>query len=123
MTRRLAVGYLAAQAVAVPLWWAALEVSPGFRSWFELGDPAVLQSFLWPDIGFALASGAAAVLARRPAGLVLAAVTLGAVGYSTVMTFGHVLASGSGALGAVAMTLATLGTLASLQRLRREDGS
>lgn len=118
---RLAVWYFTMQGVAVPLWWSALAVWPAFRTLFELGERGVLQAFLVPDTAFALASLVAAGLLRREhrAGPAVAGVTTGAVGYSTVMTFGHVLVHGQGVVGAVAMTLATGGSAVSLHAVLR----
>lgn len=118
---RPAAAWFALQGLAVPAWWAALAVWPAFRAVFELGEREVLQSFLVPDVAFALASLLAARLtaAGHPAAVAVAGITTGAVGYSTVMTFGHVLASGEGALGAVAMTLATLASAVALRSVPR----
>ena len=118
---RPAGAYLLLQGVAVAVWWSALSASEVFRAWFELGDRTVLDGYLLPDVAFAAASVAAGVLAvrGRPSAVVLAATTLGAVLYSTLSTFAHVAASGSGTIGAVAMTGASAGTGAALLVLRR----
>ncbi|MEW1958969.1 hypothetical protein [Kineococcus sp. NPDC059986] len=111
-TRALAAGYLAAQAVAVPVWWTGLAVSPSFRRRFELGDPAVLDSFARGDVVLALTSAAAAVLVRagHPAAAPVAGVVTAVVGWSTVRTLRCAAASRSGGLGVAAMTAATAGS-------------
>lgn len=118
---RLAAWYLALQGVAVALWWSTLLAWPAFRAVFELGDRAVLQSFLLPDVGFGVVSLVAGRLVATGSRLAapLAGVTVGAVGYSTAMTIGHVAAAGLGAVGAVAMTCATLGSAVSLHAVVR----
>lgn len=110
--RSLAAAYLGAQAVAVPAWWGGLAVSPSFRRRFELGDPAVLDSFARGDVALALASAAAAVLVRagHPAAAPAAGVVSAVVGWSTVRTVRCAAASRSGGLGVVAMTAATAGS-------------
>ena len=110
--RSLAAAYLGVQAAAVPAWWAGLRLSPTFRRPFELGDPAVLDSFARGDVVLALASGAAAALARagHPAARTAAGLVTGVVAWSTVRTCRCAAASRSGGLGIVAMTAATAGS-------------
>ncbi|MEZ0494367.1 hypothetical protein AB2L28_19190 [Kineococcus sp. TBRC 1896] len=112
MRTALAAGYLAAQAVAVPAWWAGLALSPAFRRRFELGDRAVLDSFAPGDVALALASATATglVLARHRAAGPAADLVLGLVAVSTARTCRCAAASRSGALGVVAMTAATAGS-------------
>lgn len=114
---RLAACYFALQGIAVPVWWVGLALWPAFRAVFELGERDVLQSFLVPDVAFALASLAAAgaSAAGHRTAVALAGITVGAVGYSTVMTVGVVLDGGQGVLGAVAMVLATVLSAVSLR--------
>ena len=118
---RPAAAWFALQGLAVPAWWVALAVWPEFRALFELGDRQVLQSFLVPDVAFGLASLLAArlIVSGHPAAVAVAGITTGAVGYSTVMTFGRVLAAGEGAVGAVAMTLAALASAVALRSVPR----
>ncbi|GAB3463762.1 hypothetical protein AB1207_11685 [Kineococcus endophyticus] len=110
--RALAAGHLGVQAVAVPVWWAGLRLSPTFRRPFELGDPAVLDSFAPGDVVLALTSAAAAVLVRagHPAAAPAAGVVTAVVGWSTVRTVRCAAASRSGGLGVLAMTAATAGS-------------
>jgi hypothetical protein len=111
-TPRLAAAYLAAQGLAVGLWWALLATWPGFRSLFELGERRVLDAFGPPDALFAAACLVAARLAltghRRAE--VATGVVLGAVGYGTALTLVHVVSAGRGWLGLVAMLAATAAT-------------
>lgn len=113
--------YLLLQGLAVPAWWAALARWEGFRAPFELGGRGVLDGFLVPDVALAAASLCAAVLAgaRPRAGAALAALTCGAVLYSTALTCAYAAAAGSGGVGAVAMGLATAGSAAALLVLQR----
>lgn len=122
-TTRLAAWYFLLQGLAVAVWWTTLFLVPGVRSVFELGDPAVLTSFLLPDTAFALASVLTARLAarRHRARDLTAGVTLGAVGYSTLMTCWHVAVLGAGWWGALAMTCATVGTAVSAWALHRNS--
>lgn len=120
---RLAAWYLALQGVAVAVWWATLLTWPAFRAVFELGDRAVLRSFLLPDVGFGVVSLVAGRLVATGSRLAapLTGVTAGAVGYSTAMTVGHVATAGAGAVGAVAMACATLGSVVSLHAVVRGE--
>ena len=114
---RLAAVYLALQGIAVPGWWVGLALWPAFRGIFELGERDVLQAFLVPDVAFALASltAAGAIAAGHRTAVALAGITVGAVGYSTVMTVGVVVDRGQGAVGAVAMVVATVLSAVSLR--------
>ncbi|WP_432574938.1 hypothetical protein [Kineococcus sp. SYSU DK005] len=113
--------HLLLQGLAVPAWWAALARWEGFRAPFELGARSVLDGFLVPDVVLAAASLGAAVLAgaRPRAGAALAALTCGAVLYSTALTCAYAAAAGTGGVGAVAMALAAAGSAAALLVLQR----
>ncbi|RCK71244.1 hypothetical protein DT076_01990 [Desertihabitans brevis] len=121
--RRLAAAYLAAQGVAVGLWWALLALRPDVRALFELGDPALLDAYLPPDVVLGLASLAAArlVTTAHPAAPVLTGLVLGAVGYGTAMTVGQVLGGGQGWLGLLAMAAATAATAVCLRVVARRE--
>ena len=121
VTTRLAAWYFALQAVALVLWWPLLALWPAFRRVFEMGDPAVLLSFLPSDVVLALACAVTARLAAvgHRAAVPVAGVAVGVVACSTVATCWAVAAAGAGGVGVVAMACATVGSAVSLRALHR----
>ncbi|MGI4896797.1 MAG: hypothetical protein ACRYF3_16970 [Janthinobacterium lividum] len=61
-------------------------------------------------------------MAGHRASAPVAGVTVGAVGYSTVMTYWHVAVADAGVVGAIAMTCATAASAVSLRALYRRAG-
>ncbi|WP_114560086.1 hypothetical protein [Desertihabitans aurantiacus] len=121
--RRLASAYLAAQGVAVGVWWALLALRPDVRALFELGEPALLDAYLPPDVVLAVVSLTASRFAAtaHPAAPVLTGAVLGAIGYGTAMTVGQVLGAGQGWIGLVAMVAGTAATAACLLVVGRRE--
>ena len=115
--RVLAVTYLAGQALACALWWAALAGVPAVRTAFELA-PAhheVLDAFVAGDlVVFLLGSALGAWgLARRAAWAPMeVAGTAGGAAYATLYLAGWTGRGGAGALGLVCMVPATILTAA-----------
>lgn len=110
--RRWAAGYLAAQAAAVVVWWAALATSPRVRGWFEMDADRrdLLTAFAAGDaVVLALGSAlAAAGLARGARWAVVAAATVtGGCLYATLLLAAWVGLGGDGAVGLVPMVAAT----------------
>lgn len=110
--RRLAVAYLAAQAVLGAVWWLSMRASPTVRSWFELDTVrrSTLDAFLLADllvfIGGSASSAVAIARAWRCAPF-LVAFTAGAVVYATLYLVSWVVQEGSGIAGVAPMALAS----------------
>lgn len=99
------IGYLL-QALAIPLWWTAMALSPWVYSRFEY--PGTSQSdlfaFIVPDI--LIISGFSIWCWRRPSPMA-GGIVLGAYGYGALWCLARSLSSGGGWLGTVIMILAT----------------
>ena len=113
-SRRVAAGYLLAQAAVLVLWWAGVFASRTVRGWFfPYGglDPA-FAAFIVPDLAF-IAGGSVVVaraLLRGRTATLASGILLGAVGYATVYTLAWALALHAPAGGVIATLVMAFGT-------------
>ena len=122
---RLSAGYLAAQAVAVVVWWSALGISSSIRRPFELdsANRDVLNAFILGDVLILFAGSSLAAVAtwrqwaRRRA---LVAWVAGGVGYATLTLVAWIALGGRGGAGLVLMAASTVMTTGIAVSMRTE---
>ena len=118
--RPLAAAILAALAIGIPAWWAAMFHVAGAREVF-VPDRAwpTFHAFVWPDLALA---GACALLAGRlwrgVAAGSLAAAVVGAWAYATVFTLAWTIEAAAPWGGALLMLAGGAGLVVALGRDR-----
>lgn len=110
---RVAVGYLAAQAVLGIAWWIALTTSTTVRGWFELmpGEPQVMDAFVFADVIVVVVGsglGAWAVARQRRSATAILWFTAGGIVYPTLYLLGWLAFTGEGGLLLGAMTVVSV---------------
>lgn len=111
--RRLAAGYLVAQALLGIGWWVALSTTPAVRAWFELMPDrhGGLDAFLFADLVVFIggsAAGAWLVVRRSRWASLATAFTAGGTAYATLYLLGWVVFEGTAAAGLVPMVMAMI---------------
>lgn len=110
---RVAVCYLAAQAVLGIVWWVALTSSATVRGWFELmaGEPQVMDAFVFADVLVVVVGsglGAWTVATQRRGAIAVLWFTTGGIVYPTLYLFGWLAFTGEGGLLLGAMTVVSV---------------
>jgi hypothetical protein len=107
---KAAAAFVGACAVAIPVWWLVLFLSPGWRGVFvPEGSWPAFRTVVVPDLLLAIATAIVAVQLRRGHVPVLLATVLGGWVYATAFAVAWAIDAGASASGPLLMIGALAG--------------